>query len=112
MSHVSHWVAYKQELSEDALEQLWEATENPGVPQVDSSKQNREFIDRLYRLKMDCILRETNSTALRCTACGALFSASHISQLRCAADSGCVHTTGILIQYSRRTVADTCDTLQ
>ena len=90
-----------QEMTEQKIEELWQYFEGPNAtPEaVEKQPQCIDFLDRLYRLKMDNLMRAANSTALRCAACGILFSASHISRLQCRADARwayyipcCLHT--------------------
>lgn len=66
-----------QDMHERDLEGMWTAFG------ADDSKIY--FINKLYRLKMEHLLRSSNTTVLRCTCCGGLFSAAHISHLRCMA---------------------------
>eukprot|EP00892_Ulva_mutabilis_P008694 jgi/Ulvmu1/6197/UM028_0053.1 len=72
-----------QEIHVRDMEALWAAFCSSGS--VDSDKVT--FINKLYRLKMDNLLRTRNTAVLRCTSCGALFSAAHISQLHCSTDN-------------------------
>jgi hypothetical protein len=86
-------------MSEQQLERLWESFsgQQPAAQRAAQHAQFSEFVDRLFRLKMDGLLRAVNSTALRCEACGALFSASHITQLRCTADGRCCPITCVIL---------------
>jgi len=77
-----------QEVSEKQLEAAWGRAEGAGTGAAGAARATA-LINRLYKMKVEHLLRLVKTTIFRCALCASQFSAAHTSLLRCPVTHRC-----------------------
>jgi len=82
---------------EEALEALWERCGGGEDKADDHAQQSAVLVNRLYKHRVELLLRSMHTTLVRCAQCGLLFSAAHRTQLSCPSAKAVVDYRGNVV---------------